>query len=222
MIGVRGPVKSPALVGWLMMPTDMLTPPPFTWQVEQESPFLPRVFDSKICWPWAASWAWLTLALACCTALRICPYCWSDRPGSACGSKPNLLEDFELLHATATAIPRITPKGSKWIFRTGHFTGRHVTTSSSAPVVGCMPAAGPVCQSDLGETTSPYAARRCPWRPAAGARSWRWASAGRSWRWAAAVRDRRLAGSVLGSVLREGARSRTDAATATGRRTPAP
>src|SRR2546429_5091789 len=69
-MGVRGPVKSPGLVGWVMMPAAMLTPPPLGWQVAQDWPALERVVDSKSRLPSSTSTAWEVAADAVCTALR--------------------------------------------------------------------------------------------------------------------------------------------------------
>src|SRR5438552_3760217 len=69
-IGVRGPVKSPGLVGWVMIPAAMFTPPPLTWQVAQDCPGLDRVVDSKSRLPSSTSAPCDVAADAVWTALR--------------------------------------------------------------------------------------------------------------------------------------------------------
>src|SRR5436853_5166199 len=113
-MGVRGPVKSPALVGWVMMPAAMFTPPPLGWQVAQDWPALDSVVDSKSLLPSSTSTAWDVAADAVCTALRSWDILAVDRPGSPWGSDrpPDVAPWLPEEQAPAMAAARIKrPKG---------------------------------------------------------------------------------------------------------------
>src|SRR2546426_6145443 len=111
-MGVRGPVKSPGLVGWVMMPAAMLTPPPLGWQVAQDWPALDRVVDSKSRLPSSTSTAWEVAADAVCTALRSWDILAVERPGSPWGSDRPDVPLWLAEAQAATVAARINrPKG---------------------------------------------------------------------------------------------------------------
>src|SRR5438067_10987167 len=101
-IGSRGPVKSPGLAGWTMVPIFGLTPPPPTWQVPHDSPGRPNAVEKNSTRPLAASSAWDACAPAAGTASSI----WVTRalgtPGSPCGSATLETGDARCEHAAAT------------------------------------------------------------------------------------------------------------------------
>src|SRR5437867_4640285 len=146
-IGSRGPVKSPALVGWWIVPTWAFTPPPLMWQVPQDSPAFATDVEKNSWRPRATRSAWDTWAVTCAAAFRIWSFAAFEMPGSPWTS-PSLSEldgavdDLWLLHAattTATPITRVNPRRFNLLSPPVRLIGSPSPRPRSRSVATCRP-----------------------------------------------------------------------------------